>query len=53
MPRSVPGGWDKDAESWSQTRIYVNQGDESTSGEKDPTVELLVCGGIFMGPVLT
>ena len=43
------GGWDKDAESWSQTRIYVNQGDESTSGEKDPTVEALGVRGHIYG----
>lgn len=42
------GGWDKDSESWSQTRIYVNQGEE-TSGEKDPTVEALGIRGHIYG----
>jgi hypothetical protein len=42
------GGFDKDAEAWNQTMIYVNP-DGRDSGEKDPTVQALGIRGHIYG----
>ena len=42
------GGFDKDAEAWNQTMIYVNP-EGRDSGEKDPTVQALGIRGHIYG----